>query len=82
VLIPAIILWVFAATVVALLPMRYQYVPGLVLLVAAPILIGAIGVGYGWIAGLLALAGFVSMFRHPLKYFYKRFRGTGSERQK
>ena len=72
-------LWALAATCVALLPMRYQYVPGVALLVAAPLLIGFIGYQHGiWIA-LLGLAGFVSMFRNPLIYFYRRFRGETPE---
>lgn len=61
-----------AAAITAMLPMKYQYPPGLTLLIAAPFLLGFMGYQHGvWIAfaGLLA---FVSMFRHPLKYFGKR----------
>ncbi|MCE8525767.1 DUF2484 family protein [Ruegeria pomeroyi] len=65
-------LWVIAATVVALLPMRRQYAPGLVLLILAPVLIVAIGIEHGMLAGLLALAGFVSMFRNPLRYLWRK----------
>lgn len=68
-------LWVLAATVVAFLPMRTQYVPGLVLLILAPVLIVWLGLVHGWIFGLVALGGFVSMFRNPLRYFWRRFRG-------
>ena len=67
--------WVFAATGVALLPMRYQYIPGLALLAAAPVLILWIGVAVAWWAGLLALFAFVSMFRNPLRYFWAKARG-------
>ena len=62
-------LWVVAGTLVALLPMRFQYPPGLLLLLAAPCLLVWIGVAHGvWIAIAGAL-GFVSMYRHPLRYF-------------
>ena len=68
-------LWAIAATIVALLPMRLQYVPGVALLVAAPFLLGFIGFEHGlWVAAL-GLAGFVSMFRNPLRYFYRRALG-------
>ena len=60
------ILWVFAATAVAFLPMRRQYTPGVILLAAAPVLIVWLGVEHGWLAGAGALAAFVSMFRNPL----------------
>ncbi|MEM6760723.1 MAG: DUF2484 family protein [Pseudomonadota bacterium] len=69
------IAWVFAATAVAMLPMRYQYVPGVALLILAPGLILWIGISYAWWAGLLALAAFVSMFRNPLRYFWAKLRG-------
>ncbi len=36
-------LWALAATCVALLPMRFQYVPGVALLIAAPFVIGFVG---------------------------------------
>lgn len=71
--------WVFAATAVAFLPMRRQYAPGVVLLALAPVLILALGWTYGWIAGLAALFGFVSMFRNPLRYFWKKWRGLPLE---
>ena len=68
-------LWALAATFVALLPMRLQYVPGVALLIAAPALILFIGFQHGIWFALLGLAGFVSMFRNPLIYFYRRARG-------
>lgn len=72
-------LWALAATVVALLPMRLQYVPGVALLIAAPFMIVFIGYQHGvWVA-LLGLAAFVSMFRNPLIYFWRRFRGERPE---
>lgn len=72
-------LWVLLAAVVALLPMRRQYVPGIALLVAAPVLLGWIARDHGeWIfvAGLFA---FLSMFRNPLIYFWRRARGERPE---
>ncbi len=71
--------WVIAAALVAMLPMRRQYVPGVALLIAAPVLIGMIWMQVAWWAGLLALAAFVSMFRNPLLYFYARLRGQRPE---
>ena len=68
-------LWALAATAVAFLPMRRQYAPGIVLLIAAPLVIGWLWLAHGWIAGLAALAGFVSMFRNPLRYFWRKWRG-------
>ena len=72
-------LWVLAATIVALLPMRHQYVPGVILLALAPMLILWIGVSVAWWAGLLALAAFVSMFRNPLRYFLAKARGENPQ---
>jgi len=72
-------IWVFAATVTAFLPMRLQMIPGLTLLAAAPALIIWIGWEYGWIAGLASLAAFISMFRYPLRYFWRKWRGLETE---
>jgi hypothetical protein len=68
-------LWVVLSAIVALLPMRLQYAPGIVLLLAAPVLIVWMGIELGWIAAAIALAAFVSMFRNPLIYLYKKARG-------
>ncbi|MFK7746495.1 MAG: DUF2484 family protein [Roseobacter sp.] len=73
------VLWVLASSVVAMLPMRHQYVPGVMLLVAAPFLIGWIVVSLSWWAALAALAAFVSMYRNPLKYFLARAKGQRPE---
>lgn len=72
--------WVVAAALVAMLPMRLQYPPGILLLLLAPGLIAWIGVAHGWVAGVLALAAFVSMFRNPLIYFWKKARGLPAPR--
>ncbi|GAA6162846.1 hypothetical protein NBRC116590_05500 [Pelagimonas sp. KU-00592-HH] len=72
-------LWVLAATGVAVLPMRHQYAPGVGLLILAPVLIGVIWYENGiWLA-LVAVFGFVSMFRRPLLYFWRKARGETSE---
>lgn len=71
--------WVLVSAIVAMLPMRCQYVPGVALLIAAPLLIGVIWWEHGIWFGSAALFAFVSMFRNPLRYFYKRFRGEQPE---
>lgn len=72
-------LWVIAAAVTALLPMRWQFVPGLALLVAAPVLIIWIGAVHGWVWAVLGLGAFVSMFRRPLGYLARRALGRHPE---
>ena len=64
-------LWVLAAAVTAMLPMRRQMVPGLTLLV----LLVWIGYQHGslWLA--VGLFAFLSMFRNPLLYFLRRALG-------
>ena len=71
--------WVLAATVVAFLPMRYQYIPGIALLLAAPVLIWLIAHNFGLIYAVLGLLAFLSMFRNPLRYFAKRLMGQHPE---
>jgi hypothetical protein len=68
-------LWVVAASVTAMLPMRRQMVPGLALLVAAPPLLVWVALDSGpwWaLAGLLAI---LSMLRRPLIYFARKAMG-------
>ena len=72
-------LWVFASAIVAMLPMRHQYVPGISLLIAAPFLIAWIAVSFSWGAAAFAVFAFVSMFRNPLRYFWARARGEHPE---
>lgn len=69
------VLWVFAATAVAMLPMRLQFRPGMVLLVAAPVLIIWLGLDFGWLVGIGALAAFLSMFRNPIRYYWRKWSG-------
>jgi hypothetical protein len=68
-------LWVIAAAITAMLPMRAQMVPGLALLAAAPVLLVWIGWVHGWVWLALGLFAFVSMFRNPLRYFARRALG-------
>ncbi|MFP7673750.1 DUF2484 family protein [Marivita sp. S0852] len=72
-------LWVFASAIVAMLPMRLQYVPGVALLIAAPVLIVLIAQGIGIWPALAAAAAFVSMYRNPLRYFWKKLTGQQVE---
>ena len=72
-------LWVVASAIVAMLPMRRQYVPGVALLIAAPVLILWLGYDYGWWLSIAAAFAFVSMFRNPLRYFWKRAKGDPVE---
>ncbi|MDG1802554.1 MAG: DUF2484 family protein [Paracoccaceae bacterium] len=67
--------WVLTSVVVAMLPMRRQYFPGVALLAMAPILLIWIGCAYGWIWLAFGVFAFVSMFRNPLKYLWRRARG-------
>ncbi|NHB77077.1 MULTISPECIES: DUF2484 family protein [Rhodobacterales] len=68
-------LWVLAAAVTAMLPMRRQMAPGLALLAAAPVLLVWIGWLHGWLWLAVGLFAFVSMFRNPLLYFARRAMG-------
>jgi len=71
--------WVFASALVAMLPMRWQYVPGVSLLLAAPFLIFEIAQVAGLLASALGVLAFVSMYRNPLRYFWKRATGQRVE---
>jgi len=59
--------------------MKHQYAPGIALLIAAPIGIAFLGYQHSWILAALGLAGFLSMFRNPLRYLLKRARGEHPE---
>jgi hypothetical protein len=73
------IAWVFASALVAMLPMRWQYVPGVTLLLAAPVLIFEIAQAVGFWASVAGAMAFVSMYRNPLRYFWKRLTGQTVE---
>ncbi|CAN1504630.1 Protein of unknown function DUF2484 [Paracoccaceae bacterium] len=68
-------LWVLASAITAMLPMRMQFPPGITLLIAAPVLLVWIGLVHGWLLLAVGLFAFVSMFRHPLRYFLRRALG-------
>lgn len=72
-------IWVIASALVALLPMRRQYVPGVMLLVAAPFLLGFIAWQHGVLVLALTLLAAVSMFRNPLVYLARRALGKPSD---
>lgn len=72
--------WAIAATITALLPMRLQFPPGLTLLVLAPFLIGFIGYEHGAFLALVGCAGFVSMFRRPLIFYFRKWTGRDVQR--
>lgn len=59
-------LWVLAASVTALLPMRVQYVAGTLLLATAIPLLVWIGATHGAVPVLLGCLAIVSLFRRPL----------------
>lgn len=71
-------LWVVAAALTAMLPMRAQMIPGITLLIAAPVLLVWIGLTHGWLWLAFASFAFVSMFRNPLIYFARRALGYPS----
>lgn len=71
--------WVFAATAVAFLPLRLQMVPGLALMIAAPLVIAYLGFQHGAVAAIAGTAGFISMFRQPLRHLWGRLRGRAQE---
>lgn len=72
-------LWVLAASVTAMLPMRYQYVPGLTLLILAPVLIYLIAVNHGIAMTLFAVLAVLSLFRRPLMHYARKATGTLKE---
>lgn len=72
-------LWVIAAAVTAMLPMKRQMIPGIALLIAAPLLLIWIGWVHGWIWAALGAFAFLSMFRNPLIYFARRAMGKPVE---
>ncbi len=73
------VFWVFASTLVAFLPMRRQYVPGGFLLFSAPLVILFLGVQHGWVWVIPGLLAFLSMYRNPLRYLWRKWRGLPTE---
>lgn len=68
-------LWIIAAAITAMLPMRRQMLPGWCLLIAAPVLLIWIGMVHGWIWVAFGTFAFASMFRRPLIYFARKAAG-------
>lgn len=73
------VIWVIASTIVAFLPMRRQYLPGGILLFSAPLVILFLGYQHGWFWVIPALMAFVSMYRNPLRYLWRKWRGLPEE---
>ncbi len=67
--------WVLASTIVAMLPMRLQFPPGVVLFASAPALILWLTLDFGWFIGALAIAAFVSMYRNPIRFYWRKWTG-------
>ena len=65
-------IWVLAVTVVAMLPMRLQWVPGVALLLVAPVLLGWMAVDHGPWGIVVGGLAFLSMYRRPLGYLARR----------
>ncbi len=64
-------LWVIAASITAMLPMRRQFAPGIALLICAPPLLLYLGYEHNpWVV-LAACAAIISMFRRPLGHLLR-----------
>ena len=72
-------IYVLCAAIVAMLPIRRQYWPAGIMLIMAPVLLGFIGYQHGWIWFALGMFAFLSMFRNPLRYLWKKARGEHVE---
>ena len=72
-------LYVICAAIVAMLPIRRQYWPAGIMLLLAPVLLGFIGYQHGWIWFVIGMFAFLSMFRNPLRYLWKKARGEHVE---
>jgi hypothetical protein len=72
-------IWVLAAAVVAMLPMRHQYLPGGALLLLSLPLAVFVGVQVGWPWVAAVLFAVLSMYRRPLlalaRHAGRRFTG-------
>lgn len=72
-------LWVVIAAIIAMLPMRRQFVPGVLLLLCAPFLLIYLGYQHNpWVV-LAASFAIISMFRRPLfflaRHLIRRLKG-------
>ena len=71
--------WVLLSSVTAMLPMRHQYAPAVTLLIAAPVLLIWLGIDYGWWVSVLCGLAFVSMFRYPLRFLWRKATGQNPQ---
>lgn len=69
------VIWVILSAMVAMLEMRWQRRFGLPLFFAAPFLVIWLSIDFGWFIGVACFVAFVSMYRHPLRYFVSRLFG-------
>ncbi|MAQ86128.1 MAG: UDP-N-acetylmuramate--alanine ligase [Maritimibacter sp.] len=69
-------LWVVAASLTALLPMRLQMAPGLALLLSAPPLLYWIGITHGLLPTLFGVFAVLSLFRRPLIHLARKLGGA------
>lgn len=67
-------LWVLSATLIAMLPMRLQFIPGLSVLILALPMLGFIAYQHGIWLCLIGVLAVLSMFRRPLIYYVGRLR--------
>lgn len=74
------VFWAIGSTIVAFLPMRRQYLLGGTLMLSAPLVILFLGYQHGWLWLVPAGLAFVSMYRNPLRYFWRKWRGLPEER--
>ena len=72
-------IWAILSTIVALLPMRRQFIPGATLLFSAPVLLVYIGIQHGFLIAGVGLLAFLSMFRNPLRYLVRKALGLPTE---
>ncbi|MGR3624136.1 DUF2484 family protein [Pseudophaeobacter sp.] len=70
----AAILWVFATSFVAMLPVERHYLPGRILLLLAPVLLIWLGWEHGWGAVAFGLFAVASMYRRPIRYYWAKLR--------
>ncbi len=72
--------WIVAAAITAMLPMKHQMILGIALLIAAPILLIWIAMTHGWAWFAFGIFAFASMFRRPLIHFARRAVGLPNDR--
>ncbi|GAB5445594.1 DUF2484 family protein [Gymnodinialimonas sp.] len=71
-------IWAVLSAFVAMMPMRFQWPLGFPLLVLSIPMVGYVGYSHGWIWSAVIVAGVISMYRNPLRYFLNRARGKVS----